>query len=249
MRMHPDGRSLQQEIASNGVDLAVRLEGTRKQRRIGYLAWLCLGSHYLYLSRPFTQLLFWLTAGGILVWWFADFFRLPGLIKRHNLRAAAKLLESVQQSAERHVSPGWSRPPWQAHTHLLLEEAEAPSTTEAQQAPREPAETPYISSKPAWSRKRSSATILAAAMASAGTMFILTPPPLQSRAALEPTFQTIRRANVRTLPSTASRVQAVLGRNVQLKGRVETVGSSRWLWITRGNHADGYVALHNLEQR
>jgi hypothetical protein len=48
-------------------------------------------------------------------------------------------------------------------------------------------------------------------------------------------------------PSTASPIRFVIGRGVVLRGRVETVESTQWLWITRGAQADHDVALSNLK--
>lgn len=64
----------------------------RKKLRWAYFRWLVLGSHYLYLRRPLTQLLFWVTFGGLLLWWLIDLARLPSMVWKHNDRALSKLL-------------------------------------------------------------------------------------------------------------------------------------------------------------
>jgi hypothetical protein len=84
-------------------DLAAELDSRRRKRRYAYLAWLCLGSHYLYLDRRFTQALFWLTGGGLLLWWIADLFRLPALVAHHNRKAVSELLNDWQLTFERRI--------------------------------------------------------------------------------------------------------------------------------------------------
>ena len=83
--------------------LADQLERQRKKRRYAYPAWLCLGSHYLYLGRPVVQALFWLTAGGLLVWWLVDLFRIPALVDRHNRRTVDALFRDWQLGIERRL--------------------------------------------------------------------------------------------------------------------------------------------------
>ncbi|HEV2078781.1 MAG TPA: hypothetical protein VGR19_02630 [Allosphingosinicella sp.] len=84
-------------------ELALRSRASRKKRRWAYFRWLLLGSHYLYLRRPFTQLLFWATLGGLLLWWLIDLTRIPGLVRRHNERALAKLIDEYHDLLELRV--------------------------------------------------------------------------------------------------------------------------------------------------
>lgn len=74
-------------------ELALRGRASRKKLRWAYLRWLLLGSHYLYLRRPFTQLLFWASLGGLLLWWLIDLTRIHRLVGRYNERALANLIE------------------------------------------------------------------------------------------------------------------------------------------------------------
>jgi hypothetical protein len=91
-------------------------------------------------------------------------------------------------------------------------------------------------------------SVLAAAALATLAIYALTPPPLHSHALLEPSFRTLRTVNVRIAPSTSSPKRSFVRKNVVLRGRVEKVRGTRWLWITRGAHADGYVAVQNLEK-
>lgn len=71
----------QQEIA----------DGTSEERRdlkdtaTAYLYWLCLGMHYNYLDNRSTQLIFWVTLGGLGLWWLFDLVRIPDMVKDYNI--------------------------------------------------------------------------------------------------------------------------------------------------------------------
>ena len=64
----------------------------KKSLLFAYLAWFLLGWHYLYLKRVGLQFAFWVTLGGLFVWWLLDFFRLPGLVGRLNEDTARELM-------------------------------------------------------------------------------------------------------------------------------------------------------------
>lgn len=68
------------------------LKQRRKSLGTAYITWLVLGWHYLYLGRILMQLAFWGTLGGFFVWWLIDFFRLPGIVRRHNEDMARQLM-------------------------------------------------------------------------------------------------------------------------------------------------------------
>lgn len=71
------------------------LEEYRRRRRglfVAWLAWLFFGFHYIYQRRWGMQLLFWLCAGGLGVWWLIDFFRMPGVIDNLNRDLAVNIL-------------------------------------------------------------------------------------------------------------------------------------------------------------
>jgi TM2 domain-containing membrane protein YozV len=245
MGIFPDRGTLSADASFDGELRATRLEGKRKKRRYGYLAWLCLGSHYFYLGRPATQAIFWLTGGGLLLWWLADLFRIPGLVRRRNLRATREMLEQWHQSASRYVPEPRPADPWAGYAS-------------ARPAPVPGAEPfpsfHHVDGEAIASRSGSlsgarAGAVLAAALAAMVTMYVLAPPPLASLAASEPSFRTVRSSNVRAGPSTTSPLRAVARKGAALHGQVEKVGDQHWLWITRGSHADGYVAVSNLEPR
>ena len=59
-----------------------------KSTGLAYLLWWLLGSHYAYLGEWGKQILFWFTAGGLLLWGLADLFRMPGLVREANAKIA-----------------------------------------------------------------------------------------------------------------------------------------------------------------
>ncbi|MCP4750881.1 MAG: TM2 domain-containing protein [Proteobacteria bacterium] len=65
---------------------------------VSYLLWLIpppFSCHYLYMRRRFLQVLYFLTCGGVFVWWLADLFRMPQLIQEDNRKTARKILKKM----------------------------------------------------------------------------------------------------------------------------------------------------------
>ncbi len=67
----------------------------KKSLPLAYLLWLAFGWHYAYLGRWGWQVLFWLTLGGLLVWWMIDALRLPGLVARYNEEVATSVMRDL----------------------------------------------------------------------------------------------------------------------------------------------------------
>lgn len=77
-----------------------RYQKKQKSLFTGYLLLIILGCHYSYLGNWRNQILCWITFWGLLLWWFVDWFRLPGLIRSYNEDLACELLKEfswVQQ--------------------------------------------------------------------------------------------------------------------------------------------------------
>ncbi|MBT0813123.1 TM2 domain-containing protein [Litoribacter ruber] len=53
--------------------------------------------HYAYQDRWGKQVLFWVTAGGLFVWWAVDFFRIPGMIREYNENLGFRILERLER--------------------------------------------------------------------------------------------------------------------------------------------------------
>ncbi|WP_235297423.1 TM2 domain-containing protein [Portibacter marinus] len=62
----------------------LRLESKLRNVGIAYILLLFVGAHYAYVNKWGTQILFWITFGGLGIWWLIDLFRVPGLIDRFN---------------------------------------------------------------------------------------------------------------------------------------------------------------------
>jgi len=73
-----------------------------KSIMVAYIAWFLLGWHYLYLGRVGMQFAFWFTLGFLIVGWFVDFFRIPGMVNRKNEDLSRELMsqyKSIYQPA------------------------------------------------------------------------------------------------------------------------------------------------------
>jgi len=58
-----------------------------------YLYWLLFGVHYAYFGKWGTQLLYWITIGGLGIWMIVDFVRMPELIVAHRESVFRKMDE------------------------------------------------------------------------------------------------------------------------------------------------------------
>ena len=61
-----------------------RLESSIRNVGIAYILFFFVGGHYAYTNRWGTQIAFWLTFGGLGIWWLIDLFRIPNLIHDFN---------------------------------------------------------------------------------------------------------------------------------------------------------------------
>ena len=81
---------------------------------LSYLFWLIpppFSCHYLYNNRILTQILYFLTCGGIFIWWIVDFFRIPQIVKEENRKTARKNLKKMmKQSLRRQRNRGKGHP-------------------------------------------------------------------------------------------------------------------------------------------
>src|SRR4051794_25807713 len=86
-------------------------EQKRKSVAVGYLTWL-IGFHYLYARKVGVQFAFWLTAGGFWIWYIADLFRLPAIIRSANEQIARQSLQTLSITAfSMPQQPGLPLPP------------------------------------------------------------------------------------------------------------------------------------------
>lgn len=77
-------------------------EYRRKSKSTGlcYLLWITgsvgFGFQYAYVGKWGIQILYWLTFGGLLIWWFIDLFRIPGMVGNYNKDVAVNVLGSLK---------------------------------------------------------------------------------------------------------------------------------------------------------
>ena len=70
-----------------------------RELAIAYLFQIFLFAHYGYLGRWGLQIAFWLTGGGLMIWWLVDIFRLPGMVAEYNHWVALELLREMSGRA------------------------------------------------------------------------------------------------------------------------------------------------------
>jgi TM2 domain-containing membrane protein YozV len=72
----------------------------QKKRKSGFVAFLlwCVfpAWHYFYVGKVWVNLLFWLTFGGLGIWWVIDLFRLSDLVREYNKTVAIGVLKDIQ---------------------------------------------------------------------------------------------------------------------------------------------------------
>lgn len=61
-----------------------RLESSIRSVGIAYLLFFFVGAHYAYTNKWLTQIVFWITFGGLGIWWLIDIFRVPHLVHDFN---------------------------------------------------------------------------------------------------------------------------------------------------------------------
>ncbi len=93
MRLSPTMRAaLAAMPAANQRAFRRDLRRRGKSTLVAYIAWLLLGWHYLYMGRIGMQFAFWFTGGFLVIGWVLDFFRVPGMVARHNEDVARALM-------------------------------------------------------------------------------------------------------------------------------------------------------------
>lgn len=61
-----------------------QLESRIRNVGIAYLLFFVAWAHYAYVNKWGTQILFWLTLGGLGIWWFIDIFRITSIVEEFN---------------------------------------------------------------------------------------------------------------------------------------------------------------------
>lgn len=60
------------------------LTANKKDTGVAYLCWFFFGVHYFYLNKPLTNIIYWLTLGGLGIWAIIDLFRIPTMVQARN---------------------------------------------------------------------------------------------------------------------------------------------------------------------
>lgn len=80
------------------------LQSKVKSTGVAYLFWFLLGAHYAYLGKWGLQILFWITLGGLGLWWIIDLFTMPGKVNNYNSDIFRQLDEiEMREKAEEHA--------------------------------------------------------------------------------------------------------------------------------------------------
>ena len=71
-------------------------EYKRRKKSIGfaYFLWVVLGLNYGYLHKWGLQFCFWITLGGVLIWWLVSLFMIPKMVKDYNRDIAVDVMRS-----------------------------------------------------------------------------------------------------------------------------------------------------------
>ena len=67
-----------------------------KSTGTAYILWFFIGCHYAYLGKWGTQILFWITLGGLGIWALIDLFRIPSLVSNYNYQISLQL-DSIEK--------------------------------------------------------------------------------------------------------------------------------------------------------
>jgi hypothetical protein len=90
-------RNLATMDSSTQTAFLTEFQFRRKSCLMAFLLWAIFPSwHYFYVGKVWVNLLFWVSFGGFCLWWFADLFRLAGLIREYNRTVAISVLKDIR---------------------------------------------------------------------------------------------------------------------------------------------------------
>ncbi len=69
----------------------------KKSTTVAYLFFFFLGAHYFYLGNWVKQIFFWLTLGGLGLWWLIDLFTLSSKVSSHNTDIEFKKIQKINK--------------------------------------------------------------------------------------------------------------------------------------------------------
>lgn len=95
--MTPDVLALLQGLTEQQKNYVLSAQARQKETGMTYLFWFVLGVHYFYLNKPFINIIYWLTAGGLGIWMIIDLFRIPGMVKDRNKGIIKEAIEEAKK--------------------------------------------------------------------------------------------------------------------------------------------------------
>jgi len=70
-----------------------QLQGEIKSTGVAILFWFLIVAHFAYLNKWVIQIIFWITIGGLGVWWLIELFLIPGRVSSYNAEIYQKIDE------------------------------------------------------------------------------------------------------------------------------------------------------------
>ena len=95
--MTPDVLALLQGLTEQQKNYVLSAQARQKETGMASLFWFVLGVHYFYLNKPFINIIYWLTAGGLGIWMIIDLFRIPGMVKDRNKAIIKEAIEEAKK--------------------------------------------------------------------------------------------------------------------------------------------------------
>lgn len=75
-------------------------EKRRFKTFLAYIFWVCCGAHYLYLKQLPMQIAFWVTGGGLGIWWIYNLFFMRSQVNKANEQIARECLQTLSIGAQ-----------------------------------------------------------------------------------------------------------------------------------------------------
>ena len=67
----------------------------RKSPALGWWIGWTTGLHYAYIGKWWLTMIFWMTCGGFMLWWFRDLFLIPKMVREYNKSVAVTVLKDT----------------------------------------------------------------------------------------------------------------------------------------------------------
>lgn len=83
-------------LAEKQAEFLEEFKRKKKSTAVGYILWFLLGWHYAYFGKWGWQVLFWITIGGVCIWWIVDAFRIPSIKRNYNRDVGIDVLRNMK---------------------------------------------------------------------------------------------------------------------------------------------------------